>query len=157
MLNARTATVAALVTALLVIAPGVSGAATHKLPVVDATCGAVGAIRPKEIVLACGDGNAVALKLHWSSWKATRAFGTGQLSQNTCTPDCADGTFKSYAATFTLTDVVPTHGLAYFTSVTITFPHASPIKRRSETVSDCFVTPPKPGDPICPADSQNGG
>jgi hypothetical protein len=146
--------VGVLLSALVSFAPGVGGATTPARPLVDAQCGAVGAVRPKEIVLACGDGNAVAEKLHWSSWKATRAKGTGRLSRNTCTPDCADGTFKSYPADFTLSDVVPTDGLTLFTSVTITFLRASPIKRRSETVPDCYVTAPKPGYPICPANSR---
>jgi hypothetical protein len=137
---------------LAVDAGTVAGATTRstRLPGIDAQCGAVGAVRPKTIVLACGDGNAVATALHWSTWSRSRAEATGVLKQNTCHPDCADGTFKSYPATFTLFDVVRTDSRRYFVKITIAFTHASPLGHRSETVSDCYVNPSQAGMPKCP-------
>ena len=101
-------------------------------------------------MLACGDGNAVATALHWSRWSRSRAAATGVMKQNACHPDCADGAFKSYPATFTLFDVVTTDGRPYFVKITIAFTHASPLGRRSETVLDCYVNPSEAGMPKCP-------
>ena len=52
-------------------------------------------VEPSSVVLACGDGNASLTDLHWSSWTATGAVGSGEFTHNLCEPDCADGTFVS--------------------------------------------------------------
>jgi hypothetical protein len=53
------------------------------------------AVEPSSIVLACGDGNASLTNLHWSSWTANGAVGSGDFTHNLCEPNCADGTFAS--------------------------------------------------------------
>ncbi len=53
-------------------------------------------VRPTEVTLACGDGNAVAQKLSWTGWGERFAAAVGTLSMNDCTPNCAAGHFHSY-------------------------------------------------------------
>ncbi|MCC6831132.1 MAG: hypothetical protein IT200_07270 [Thermoleophilia bacterium] len=55
--------------------------------------------RPAQIVLACGDGNAVLNDLVWNGWGAGTATATGTLGTNTCDPTCAGGTFVTFPAT----------------------------------------------------------
>ena len=134
---------------------GATALATHgALPtLVDSQCVQPGQARPPTITLACGDGNAVAKDLSWRTWSDTHAAGKGDLVQNDCTPDCADGHFHTYPAQFALTDLVRAAGRAYFTKVTITFPGSRPptATKKVEVVTDCFVHPPKAFIPKCPA------
>ena len=120
------------------------------VPLIDANCSAPGAIRPARIVLACGDGNAVAQNLTWAKWNATSAKGTGVLRQNNCTPDCAEGTFHLFAARFVLSDPVTAGGRDYFTSIRVRFLGAEPAGRRTEMLTDCDVHPPSADLPQCP-------
>lgn len=53
-------------------------------------------VRPREIVFACGDGNALARDLHWTGWGSTFAAAVGTFSANDCTPNCAAGHFHAY-------------------------------------------------------------
>ena len=41
--------------------------------------------------------------LHWTTWNGARAVGSGTLWFNTCTPDCADGTFHRTPLNLTAT------------------------------------------------------
>ena len=61
-------------------------------------------IKPKQIVLACADANAVVLHVKWSSFGAAKAAGTGTYSVNDCKPNCAAGTFKDYPVKLTASD-----------------------------------------------------
>jgi len=127
-------------------------------PLVDYACTVPGVAKPTTIILACGDGNAVAEQLHWQRWGTRRASGTGVVRQNDCTPDCAAGTFHVYPATFTLSEIVPANGRRYFTRVTIRFTKGVPLPgHRVESVKDCFDHPPAPFVPRCPADLQGAG
>jgi hypothetical protein len=127
-----------------------------KTPLVDANCYSVGLVKPSQIVLACGDGNGVAQNLQWSSWSSQGASGTGDLNQNNCTPDCADGHFVAYPARFRLSEKVVAAGRYYFTRVGITFSGATPAGKQSEAVKDCFDTPPSRHVPRCPKDLRGG-
>jgi hypothetical protein len=123
-----------------------------KAPLVDAECTKPGITKPSTIILACGDGNAVLQKLTWSSWQSHSASGQGSLSQNDCTPDCADGTFHSYPVKVSLADPVPTDGRQYFVKVTLSFPKHRPNDvAKVERVTDCFAKPPASYIPKCPA------
>ncbi len=53
-------------------------------------------VRPRSILVACGDGNFFLTGLSWSHWNARRADGAGTGHQNDCTPDCARGHFHLY-------------------------------------------------------------
>ena len=135
-------------------------AARSAVPLVDARCTDLadpGTVRPATIQIACGDGNAVATHLVWATWGNDSANGVGTFSQNTCTPDCAGGTFVAYPARFTLSETVPVGRSDYFTRVTITFLGKSPTGRAVVVVKDCYDTPPDRQFPRCPADLQAAG
>jgi len=77
--------------------------------------------RPSSFILTCADANDALTALRWVSWAASQAFGTGTETVNTCTPDCADGTFVSYPALIALwrPEPLPGHpGVLYFTRIT---------------------------------------
>jgi hypothetical protein len=97
------------------VASGHLGAAATKaqpLPAFD-ECGFSGKfekllVRPKSIIIACGDGNTLLKDLNWASWGQTAASATGVDTWNKCVPDCAASkTWESIPVTVTLTHPVP--------------------------------------------------
>ena len=85
-------------------------------------CQASAVVTPSSYVLACADGGISLQGLTWSSWDAATANASGQISINDCTPNCADGTFRSYPATASVTGLVP-YGSGYrYTSLTVSSP-----------------------------------
>lgn len=92
-----------LATATGVVASSDAGAAplTHML-----TCGFKLVARPGNYLLSCADANARLDRVHWTTWSASSAIGSGTLSQNGCTPNCASGHFMNYAATISLGRVI---------------------------------------------------
>jgi hypothetical protein len=91
------------------------------------TCGHLPAqIRPRTIVVACGDGNAGAKSLSWTSWSPDAATGVGDYYQNDCTPDCAQGVFIDYPAVFTLSVLGQGPSGPLFTVLTAKFTNSSP-------------------------------
>ena len=73
--------------------------------------------RPTSIVIYCADGNGFLTGLHWSTWGASSATGTGTLHLNDCTPNCAAGKFKTYAATAKLSAPKACKGATVFTKL----------------------------------------
>jgi hypothetical protein len=59
-------------------------------------------VRPRSIVLACGDGNLYLAGLTWSGWTARSATGAGLAHVNDCNPYCAAGHFHTYPVTVRL-------------------------------------------------------
>jgi hypothetical protein len=59
------------------------------------------AYKPATVIIACGDGNFRIERLSWTSWNSTGAAGKGTGKVNTCTPNCAQGKFKSYKVKLT--------------------------------------------------------
>jgi hypothetical protein len=59
-------------------------------------------VRPKTFILACADGNALFVKLAWTSWTPGLASAKGTLVLNDCTPFCAAGHFHRYPAVVVL-------------------------------------------------------
>ncbi len=53
-------------------------------------------VRPKTIVVACGDGNFSIVNIIWSRWASRSAAGRGAAHVNDCVPNCAAGTFHIY-------------------------------------------------------------
>jgi hypothetical protein len=82
-------------------------------------------VEPSTIVLACGDGNALLTHLSWSSWTATTATGSGYYTHNTCTPNCALGTFVSVPASVRLSYPIQTRVGKEFASISYTFANPS--------------------------------
>lgn len=58
--------------------------------------------KPKQIILACGDGNTALEHMKWSSWSGVKATGRGTYDVNTCTPSCAAGHVVTYPVTVAL-------------------------------------------------------
>lgn len=82
--------------------------------------------KPKELVLACGDGNYFLSGLTWRNWGATTAIATGKAQANTCTPNCASGRFRSYPMTATVTKLTACGKARYYAKLTIAYPGARP-------------------------------
>ena len=70
--------------------------------------------RPTLIYVGCAL-NTTVTTITWSSWGVSGAWGTGTLHENSCQPDCADGTFTSVPASVVLTN--PAGG--FFQTVTV--------------------------------------
>jgi hypothetical protein len=60
-------------------------------------------VAPREMVLACGDGNLSLEDLSWTSWGAATATASGNARANDCDPYCAAGTFRTYPVSVTAT------------------------------------------------------
>lgn len=65
----------------------------HNVKITD--CGKA-LTRPKTVTLACADAGVVLSKLSWSSFGGNTARAKGQISINTCEPNCAAGATKTY-------------------------------------------------------------
>lgn len=62
-------------------------------------------VRPSSLTLACADDNERGISVHWTSWTPTAASGTGMVTWNVCSPDCAESRrWDRTAASFELTD-----------------------------------------------------
>jgi hypothetical protein len=59
------------------------------------------------IITSSGDGAVYIKDLHWSSWGAAKAVGSGTLERDNCQPSCANGAYAPYPATVTLSDLTP--------------------------------------------------
>jgi hypothetical protein len=97
--------------------------------------------RPSSIILTCADANDALTALHWVSWAASQAFGTGTEKVNTCTPDCADGKLVSYPALITLwrPEPLPGHpGVLYFTRITRIYPGSRPPLYNCQGKHTCY-------------------
>jgi hypothetical protein len=87
----------------------------------------VALIRPRSILMACGDGNFFITNLRWSRWNASEAGGAGVGHQNDCTPDCARGHFHRYPVAIRLFRVVACKSrLPIFTRASYRFVGAKP-------------------------------
>jgi hypothetical protein len=53
-------------------------------------------IKPKDVTLACGDGNFRVENIRWTGWGETFSAGIGTGTLNDCTPYCAAGHFHNY-------------------------------------------------------------
>lgn len=60
------------------------------------TCADKPVKRPRNYMLACGDGTDDLTKITWVSWRRGVAHGHGTEALNDCVPDCAQGTFRFY-------------------------------------------------------------
>jgi hypothetical protein len=76
------------------------------------------AVRPSRFIYT-GDGSGYLTITTWSSWTRSGATGTGYDHVDNCVPDCADGTFRVYPASFTFSNPVPCGGRLVFSVVRI--------------------------------------
>ncbi len=126
-----------LAVALLGLAAVTAAGASHTL-IPD--CGDGAAYKPKSVIIACGDGAFRIAKLKWSSWGKSSAAGHGTAKVNTCTPNCAQGKFKSYPVTLTADKpgACPS-GKRAFKRLTYTFTGKKPsgVKRTAHVARPC--------------------
>ena len=111
--------------AAMVSAAAAQGAQVPKL----AGCipGTTPTVRPKQVIVACGDANFYFTNLVWTAWNGTRASAGGIAHLNDCTPYCAAGHFHTYRVTVTLTRPRSCkNGAEEFTRMTWRFPAAHP-------------------------------
>ena len=99
--------------------------AADGLPVFGGCTSAV-RVRPSSILIACGDGNFFATKLHWSRWDATDALAVGIGHSNDCTPDCARGHFHTFPVVLRLSVPVVCVGLNEYSKISWRFPRGTP-------------------------------
>jgi hypothetical protein len=90
-------------------------------------------VEPSSIIVACGDGGIGAQDLVWSTWTSGGASGSGEVWQNDCTPDCANGVVNHYPASITLSDVQPSSDGPAFTVLTATYSGAEPNGHPTDT------------------------
>jgi hypothetical protein len=57
------------------------------------TCNSVPTTWPHYYQLACATGQQYLASLRWSKWTDSGASGEGELAEDNCIPDCADGKF----------------------------------------------------------------
>ncbi len=121
--------------------PAPAGAAAAQRSTVILDCSGQRQTRPSSFVLTCADANDALTALHWASWAAGQAFGTGTEKVNTCTPDCADGKLVSYPALITLwrPEPLPGHpGVRYFTRITRIYPANRPPLYNCQGKHTCY-------------------
>lgn len=84
--------------------------------------------KPKEIVLACGDGATWLANLSWSSWSGATASGRGAYKINDCTPTCVSGQAHSYSVAIVLSKPGSCPGQRHraFRRLAVAFGHTRP-------------------------------
>ena len=121
--------------ALALALPGAASAARTAGPSVLADCLGKPQVKPAEIVLACGDGNASVGGITWTGWGAPFAAGQGTAVIDDCRPSCVAGHDHSYPVVVLLTRrelCSPGRQIAYRT-LTIAFLDRKPHTSGSQT------------------------
>src|SRR3954452_15045878 len=83
-------------------------------------------MRPSSITITCGDANAAAINLHWSSWGGTEAHAAGKFAYNDCKPSCAAGSGKTVPATVTLRHTAHCGYRSFYKQMVVHFTHSVP-------------------------------
>lgn len=91
--------------------------------------------RPDSITITCGDGNELAEAIRWTSWTSAVATGLGTLTENDCSPDCADGDMIRYAAEIVLDTPHDTSRGPQFSRIIVIFDGPSPGRRPVEVAT----------------------
>lgn len=110
-------------TAAAAVRPGVTCRATP--PVVT----------PSFVPVSCGDGSAFVIHVRWTYLSRTTGRAKGIFMLDDCTPDCASGHYRAYAARLTFTDVGQWDSRPFFTHLRIVFTSRHPPGVRSETAT----------------------
>ena len=90
-------------------------------------CAGNAQVRPREVVLACADANLSAQRLTWTGWGEPFAAAVGEMQVNSCTPNCAAGTFHAFKAVLVARGIrrCPS-GVVAYTTVTYAFVGRTP-------------------------------
>ena len=73
--------------------------------------------KPDTFYTACADGYAGIRKIHWSSWGAKGATGSGYRFGNPCNPDCASDSVQDYEKVFLKLDTPIQMGKSVYLTV----------------------------------------
>lgn len=96
-------------------------------------------VKPKEVILACADVNLYVDKISWHSFGGGTATGSGTYVENTCTPDCAAGKYKSYPVSLTLSNAKPCFDRRNdYRKMRVTFTAAAPPPGRKSVSEQLF-------------------
>jgi hypothetical protein len=63
------------------------------------SCAPRDGVHPSTFTVFCADSNAEFTHLTWLNWGDETAYATGTVRWNDCTPNCADGKWKSEPVT----------------------------------------------------------
>jgi hypothetical protein len=88
-----------------IAAAGLTGpaAATGGSPTVFPDCQGKPHVKPADLVIACGDGNASVSGITWVGWGSSFTAGRGTAAINDCKPNCAAGHDHDYPVVVILT------------------------------------------------------
>lgn len=104
--------------------------------------------RPREIILACGDGGLWATHIVYHSYGGAKAYATVQLHAHNCIPNCAESAYHAFPATVVLADVVRCEGTLYYSRAHYHFVNGAPYAGPSTATAD--IEPfGEDGEPIC--------
>lgn len=78
-------------------------------------------VRPQQVVLTCADANVAAEHLVWTGWGEPFAAATGVMQVNSCTPNCAAGTFHAFKTVLVARGVRRCNGVVAYTTVSYGF------------------------------------
>lgn len=81
---------------------------------------------PKQLTLACGDGNYYLTHLRWHRWGQSVATASGTANANDCKPYCAAGHFHSFAVTVTVDRLARCNSAHYYARIAIAYAGARP-------------------------------
>jgi hypothetical protein len=136
-----TMTLRALTLSILVSAFAPSAAPARAWTPVFQGCLTGAQVRPKTIVVACGDGNFFITGLRWATWAPTAASAIGTGRENDCKPYCAAGHFHTYPIVLRLSRPEPcSNGRTEYTRFRYRFTSAKPTgqTRWSSTLTSPF-------------------
>jgi len=91
------------------------------------------AVRPKEILVACGDGSYALTNIRYTGWSETAAEGSATALANDFTPNRATGKDHAYQVTFTLDKPIRTSDGLLFSHVSVHYREATPYGKPTET------------------------
>ena len=111
----------ALATGVIAAAVPVGSAAGARVAFIDCDHTTPARQQPKEIILACGDGNAQLVNLKWRTWGGAAAVASGRAAINDCTPSCVGGKFHAYPMLVKLERIKTCEGLRQYTRLTIIY------------------------------------
>lgn len=107
--------------AALLVVLAAAGAAVAKPPPKFAADCLHPSVKPKAIVLACGDGTASFAVARWSSWTKKSATAVGTASIDDCNPSCVAGHTSDYLARVVLDKPKLCHGALRYTRLRLTY------------------------------------
>ena len=104
-------------------------------------------VRPRNLTLACADGNDYLSRLTWNSWTAGLARAVGVQEINDCDPYCAVGHFHSYPVDVIFRGSASVHGQPgrqRYTKVTLRYRGARPDFHRHQAPETSTLPLPAP-------------